>query len=149
MWIQNIYIKVNKARWLRLSLAHFLTMLFYHRFEFDVSLEEATSRKLDISVKNNKMFHTREKKDIGMVGNTICDCQCLFSPGAIFQRFKYCILFDRLLLSNKHTATKSLMLAHYGVVHVFFISCRYCRNKVLTVEFGPLLQFATTVCLEN
>ncbi|XP_053185091.1 extended synaptotagmin-3 [Scomber japonicus] len=41
--------------------------VFNDKFEFDVSLEEATSRKLDISVKNNKMFHTREKKDIGMV----------------------------------------------------------------------------------
>ncbi|XP_062287309.1 extended synaptotagmin-3 [Scomber scombrus] len=41
--------------------------VFNDKFEFDVSLDEATSRKLDISVKNNKMFHTREKKDIGMV----------------------------------------------------------------------------------
>lgn len=43
--------------------------LGYYRFEFDVSLEEARSRKLDVAVKNNKMFYTRERKDIGMVGN--------------------------------------------------------------------------------
>lgn len=44
--------------------------LCHPRFEFDVSLEEAKTRKLDISVKNGKMFHSRERKDIGMVGNT-------------------------------------------------------------------------------
>ncbi|XP_038138862.1 extended synaptotagmin-3 [Cyprinodon tularosa] len=41
--------------------------VFEEKFEFDVSLEEAKTRKLDISVKNNKMFHTRQRKDIGMV----------------------------------------------------------------------------------
>ncbi|XP_026152315.1 extended synaptotagmin-3 [Mastacembelus armatus] len=41
--------------------------VFNAKFEFDVSLEEAQTRKLDVSVKNNKMFHTRERKDIGMV----------------------------------------------------------------------------------
>ncbi|XP_070693924.1 extended synaptotagmin-3 [Pempheris klunzingeri] len=41
--------------------------VFNDKFEFDVSLEEAQTRKLDVSVKNNKMFHTRERKDIGMV----------------------------------------------------------------------------------
>ncbi|XP_040056589.2 extended synaptotagmin-3 [Gasterosteus aculeatus] len=40
---------------------------FDHKFEFDVSLEEAQNRKLDVSVKNGKMFHSRERKDIGMV----------------------------------------------------------------------------------
>ncbi|XP_041858479.1 extended synaptotagmin-3 [Melanotaenia boesemani] len=40
---------------------------FNDKFEFDVSLEEAKTRKLDVAVKNNKMFHTRERKDIGMV----------------------------------------------------------------------------------
>ncbi|KAM7380824.1 hypothetical protein PAMP_004096 [Pampus punctatissimus] len=39
----------------------------YPEFEFDVSLEEAKYRKLDVAVKNNKMFYTRERKDIGMV----------------------------------------------------------------------------------
>lgn len=41
--------------------------VFNHKFEFDVSLQEAQTRKLDVSVKNGKMFHTRERKDIGMV----------------------------------------------------------------------------------
>ncbi|XP_028992074.1 extended synaptotagmin-3 [Betta splendens] len=40
---------------------------FDDKFEFDVSLEEAQTRKLDVAVKNNKMFHRRERKDIGMV----------------------------------------------------------------------------------
>ncbi|XP_040913456.1 extended synaptotagmin-3 isoform X2 [Toxotes jaculatrix] len=41
--------------------------VFNEKFEFDVSLQEAQTRKLDVAVKNNKMFHTRERKDIGMV----------------------------------------------------------------------------------
>ncbi|XP_041662415.1 extended synaptotagmin-3 isoform X2 [Cheilinus undulatus] len=41
--------------------------VFNDKFEFDVSLDEAKRRKLDVSVKNNKMFYTRERKDIGMV----------------------------------------------------------------------------------
>ncbi|XP_071343953.1 extended synaptotagmin-3 [Trachinotus anak] len=41
--------------------------VFNDKFEFDVSLEEAQTRKLDVAVKNNKMFLTRERKDIGMV----------------------------------------------------------------------------------
>lgn len=41
--------------------------VFNDKFEFDVSLQEAQTRKLDVSVKNNKMFYTRERKDIGMV----------------------------------------------------------------------------------
>lgn len=40
---------------------------FNEKFEFSVPLEEARSRKLDVSVKNNRMFHTRERKEIGMV----------------------------------------------------------------------------------
>lgn len=40
---------------------------FDDKFEFDVSLEEAKTRKLDVSVKNGKMLHSRERKDIGMV----------------------------------------------------------------------------------
>ncbi|CAJ1078794.1 extended synaptotagmin-3 isoform X2 [Xyrichtys novacula] len=39
---------------------------FNDKFEFDVLLEEAQTRKLDVSVKNNKMF-TRDRKDIGML----------------------------------------------------------------------------------
>ncbi|KAM6934528.1 extended synaptotagmin-3 [Xenentodon cancila] len=40
---------------------------FNEKLEFDVSFEEAKTRTLDVSVKNNRMFHTRESKDIGMV----------------------------------------------------------------------------------
>lgn len=46
-----------------------------------MTLEEAQTRKLDVAVKNNKMFHTRERKDIGMVGNAACEEPCLFIPG--------------------------------------------------------------------
>lgn len=52
---------------------NFLPTLFHRRFEFDVSLEEAQARKLDVSVKNGKMFHSRERKDIGMVCIAACD----------------------------------------------------------------------------
>ncbi|XP_077472659.1 extended synaptotagmin-3 [Stigmatopora argus] len=41
--------------------------VFEEKFEFDVSLEEALTRALDVAVKNNKMFHRRERKDIGTV----------------------------------------------------------------------------------
>ncbi|XP_034418126.1 extended synaptotagmin-3 isoform X2 [Cyclopterus lumpus] len=41
--------------------------VFNHKFEFDVSLQEAQTRKLDVAVKNGKMFHSRDRKDIGMV----------------------------------------------------------------------------------
>ncbi|XP_026865861.2 extended synaptotagmin-3 [Electrophorus electricus] len=40
---------------------------FEEKFEFSVPMEEARTRKLDVSVKNNRMFHTRERKEIGMV----------------------------------------------------------------------------------
>uniref|UniRef100_A0A8C4YX69 C2 domain-containing protein n=1 Tax=Gadus morhua TaxID=8049 RepID=A0A8C4YX69_GADMO len=40
---------------------------FNEKFEFNVSQEEALTRKLDIAVKNNRMFHSRERKEIGMV----------------------------------------------------------------------------------
>ncbi|KAJ8252798.1 hypothetical protein GJAV_G00205700 [Gymnothorax javanicus] len=41
--------------------------VFNEKFEFAVPLEEARTRKLDVAVKNNRMFHSRERKDIGMV----------------------------------------------------------------------------------
>ncbi|KAK2850419.1 hypothetical protein Q7C36_009202 [Tachysurus vachellii] len=41
--------------------------VFDEKFDFSVPLEEAKTRKLDVSVKNNRMFHTRERKEIGMV----------------------------------------------------------------------------------
>ncbi|XP_063070377.1 extended synaptotagmin-3 isoform X2 [Engraulis encrasicolus] len=40
---------------------------FNERLECSVSLEEANTRKLDVSVKNNRMFHLRQRKEIGMV----------------------------------------------------------------------------------
>uniref|UniRef100_A0A8C7RIL6 Extended synaptotagmin-like protein 3 n=1 Tax=Oncorhynchus mykiss TaxID=8022 RepID=A0A8C7RIL6_ONCMY len=46
-----------------------VTPVFNEKFEFDMSLEEAGTRKLDVAVKNNRMFHTRERKEIGMVGS--------------------------------------------------------------------------------
>ncbi|XP_051564335.1 extended synaptotagmin-3 [Myxocyprinus asiaticus] len=41
--------------------------VFNETFEFSVSMEEARTRKLDVAVKNNKMLHKRERKEIGMV----------------------------------------------------------------------------------
>ncbi|XP_068186269.1 extended synaptotagmin-3 [Antennarius striatus] len=41
--------------------------VFNEKFEFDVPLQEAQTRKLDLAVKNNKMLLGRERKDIGMV----------------------------------------------------------------------------------
>lgn len=41
--------------------------VFEETFEFAVSPEEARNRKLDVAVKNNKMLHKRERKEIGMV----------------------------------------------------------------------------------
>ncbi|XP_056321243.1 extended synaptotagmin-3 [Danio aesculapii] len=41
--------------------------VFDETFEFAVSPEEARNRKLDVAVKNNKMLHKRERKEIGMV----------------------------------------------------------------------------------
>ncbi|RVE57847.1 hypothetical protein OJAV_G00203390 [Oryzias javanicus] len=40
---------------------------FNEKFEYDVTIMEASKRKLDVSVKNNKMFHRKERKDIGTV----------------------------------------------------------------------------------
>ncbi|XP_067115308.1 extended synaptotagmin-3 [Osmerus mordax] len=41
--------------------------VFNEKFEFDASIQEAATRKLDVAVKNNRMFHTRERKEIGKV----------------------------------------------------------------------------------
>ncbi|CAI5656796.1 extended synaptotagmin-3 [Oreochromis niloticus] len=41
--------------------------VFNEKVEFDVLLEQAQTRKLDVSVKNNKMLVSRERKDIGSV----------------------------------------------------------------------------------
>ncbi|KAL2081152.1 hypothetical protein ACEWY4_023005 [Coilia grayii] len=40
--------------------------VFNEKLECSVSLEEASTRKLDVSVKNNRMFHIRQRKEIGM-----------------------------------------------------------------------------------
>lgn len=55
----------------------YLPPVLCNRFEFDVPLEEVQTRRLDVAVKNNKMFYTRERKDIGMVGNA--SFLCIFS----------------------------------------------------------------------
>lgn len=52
---------------------------FPGRFEFDVPLTEALNRKLDVAVKNNKMFHRKEIKDIGTVGDASVWCLMLLS----------------------------------------------------------------------
>ncbi|XP_019910686.3 extended synaptotagmin-3 isoform X2 [Esox lucius] len=44
-----------------------VTPAFNEKFEFNVSLADAGTRKLDVAVKNNRMFHTRERNEIGMV----------------------------------------------------------------------------------
>ncbi|XP_024142299.1 extended synaptotagmin-3 [Oryzias melastigma] len=41
--------------------------VFNEKFEYDVTITEASKRKLDVAVKNNKMFHRKERKDIGTV----------------------------------------------------------------------------------
>ncbi|KAM9804520.1 extended synaptotagmin-3 [Neosynchiropus ocellatus] len=40
--------------------------VYNDKIEFEVSLEEAQTRMLDVSVKNNRMFNLRLRKDIGM-----------------------------------------------------------------------------------
>uniref|UniRef100_A0A3Q4HCA6 Extended synaptotagmin-like protein 3 n=1 Tax=Neolamprologus brichardi TaxID=32507 RepID=A0A3Q4HCA6_NEOBR len=41
--------------------------VFNEKFEFDVLLQEAQAKKLDVSVKNNSILVSRERKDIGSV----------------------------------------------------------------------------------
>uniref|UniRef100_A0A3P8NSP9 Extended synaptotagmin-like protein 3 n=1 Tax=Astatotilapia calliptera TaxID=8154 RepID=A0A3P8NSP9_ASTCA len=41
--------------------------VFNEKFEFDVLLQEAQARKLDVSVKNNSILVSQERKDIGSV----------------------------------------------------------------------------------
>uniref|UniRef100_A0A8D3DX58 Extended synaptotagmin-3 n=1 Tax=Scophthalmus maximus TaxID=52904 RepID=A0A8D3DX58_SCOMX len=59
---------------------------FNDKFEFNVPLQEAQTRKLDVAVKNSKMFHSRERKDIGMVVNAARDRPCALIPHTGFQR---------------------------------------------------------------
>lgn len=56
------------STYLRCCCPEYLTASSFCRFEFDILHHEVQTRKLDVSVKNNKMFYTRERKDIGMVG---------------------------------------------------------------------------------
>lgn len=58
-WKPTIFIVWNVLKIPKITL--------HLRFEFAVSPEEARNRKLDVAVKNNKMLHKRERKEIGMV----------------------------------------------------------------------------------
>ncbi|XP_028249191.1 extended synaptotagmin-3 isoform X2 [Parambassis ranga] len=66
----RLYLLPNQS-WIHRKRTHAkkrtINPVFNDKFEFDVSLEEAKTRKLDVAVKNNKMFHKRERNDIGMV----------------------------------------------------------------------------------
>ncbi|CAL8240699.1 unnamed protein product [Merluccius merluccius] len=57
-WRHRMRTQVKKRR---------INPVFNEKFEFNVSQDEALTRRLDIAVKNNRMFHSREKKEIGMV----------------------------------------------------------------------------------
>ena len=92
----------------------FLPFLFHHRFEFDVSLQEAQTRKLDVAVKNGKMFHSREIKDIGMVGNTTCNCRSVCSFHKISQGKGSLNALCRSTVSSVRQIFPTL--AHYGSV---------------------------------
>lgn len=74
----------------------FLLIHSHHRFEFDVTLAEAQTRKLDVAVKNDKMFHMRQRKDIGMVGNAIYDKPCTFLTH-LFKRLFVIFHYDLVL----------------------------------------------------
>lgn len=91
----------------------FPPFLFHHRFEFDVSLQEAQTRKLDVAVKNGKMFHSRESKDIGMVGNTTCNRLSVH-----FTRFSKGKGSLNALCSSMVSSVRQIFptLAHYGSV---------------------------------
>ncbi|KAF3842870.1 hypothetical protein F7725_001719 [Dissostichus mawsoni] len=51
--------------------------VFNHKFEFDVSLQEAQTRKLDVSVKNGKMFHSGRGKTLAWYELTLPDLKKL------------------------------------------------------------------------
>lgn len=61
----------------------FVIDTLFFRFDFNLSLEEATQRHLDLSVKNNGSFMSREKETIGRVWQWYFwysvrqhDCEC-------------------------------------------------------------------------
>ncbi|CAN9498001.1 unnamed protein product [Ophioblennius macclurei] len=66
----RIYLLPNQS-WIHRKRTHVkkktVNPVFNDKFEYDVTIEEAQSRMLDVSVKNNRLFHRRERKDIGMV----------------------------------------------------------------------------------
>ena len=106
--------------------------LFHHRFEYDVSLEEVKTRKLDVSVKNNKMLHTRERKDIGMVGHKALHFQLQF---IMVQCWKCCHF--------THALQKKQFIAHYGC-HISAIAwitdwiLKFCSCQQVMVDFAQL-----------
>ena len=48
------------------------------RFDFDFSLEESAQRRLDLSVKNNVSFMSRERELIGKVSWSCVNCVVYF-----------------------------------------------------------------------
>ncbi|XP_029968565.1 extended synaptotagmin-3-like [Salarias fasciatus] len=66
----RMYLLPNQS-WIHRKRTHVkkktVNPVFNDKFEYDVTLEEAQTRMLDVSVKNNRLFHRRERKDIGMV----------------------------------------------------------------------------------
>uniref|UniRef100_A0A6Q2Y9W5 C2 domain-containing protein n=1 Tax=Esox lucius TaxID=8010 RepID=A0A6Q2Y9W5_ESOLU len=64
-----------------------VTPAFNEKFEFNVSLADAGTRKLDVAVKNNRMFHTRERNEIGMVGSLTQPFSFLFTIIGPFSMF--------------------------------------------------------------
>lgn len=116
---------------------------FCHRFEFDVSLQEAQTRKLDVAVKNNKMFHMRERKDIGMVGDATCGRLCLFIPDARFQR----LTAVEMLYAVRQQQIYSLYMSTLWILIVQCCECFYfihtLHTNVWTAVVVTILQFAT------
>lgn len=155
---QLLYIKAQR---LRLHLAFF--SFFHHRFEFDVSLEEAQTRKLDVAVKNNKMFHTRERKDIGIVRIAACDAPCLFYIANILTTvvvtqcnslitdwiFKFCFFFPQVMLDLSQMNLAIGITEWYGARFSSSVCCK-CLCLEHKVEFGVLYQsFSMLNCSTN
>uniref|UniRef100_A0A8C7VV29 C2 domain-containing protein n=1 Tax=Oncorhynchus mykiss TaxID=8022 RepID=A0A8C7VV29_ONCMY len=79
-----------------------VTPVFNEKFEFDMSLEEAGTRKLDVAVKNNRMFHTRERKEIGMTAQ-MCLIGLLITfliPNSWYPCNSYCKLDSAVRLTR-------------------------------------------------
>ena len=127
--------------------------LFHHRFEFDVSLEEVKTRKLDVAVKNNKMFHTRERKDIGMVRLLIdwdfsfraqgekamggTNTQASTYPASVY----YGSVLKNIVIS--HIYCKKQFIAHCGshisaIVWITDWILKFCSCQQVMVDFSQL-----------